>query len=65
MLISYYSYNSAKEEVKNKITNGIVSNVALVRTSLSMHMNNAMNNLEVLSSDLSTAEASNSELQQQ
>ncbi|CAM4446447.1 methyl-accepting chemotaxis protein [Paenibacillus tarimensis] len=62
--IGYFSYNSAKNEVKDKITNGIVSNVALVRSTLNMHMTNAMNNLEVLATDLSSEEASSLEIQQ-
>ncbi|PZD93035.1 methyl-accepting chemotaxis protein [Paenibacillus sambharensis] len=64
LLISYFAYDSARTEVKNKITNGVLSNVALVRSTLNMHMNNAMNNLNVLAADLSSEEASSSELQQ-
>lgn len=64
VFIGYYSYDSAKEQVKDKITTGILSNVALVRSVINMHMTNAMNNLEGLASDLSAAQVNNSEIQQ-
>ncbi|AWB45581.1 methyl-accepting chemotaxis protein [Paenibacillus sp. CAA11] len=65
ILIGYFSYESAKGEVKHKITNGILSNTALVRSVVNMHMTNAMSNLEVLASNLSSGGASSSDLQQQ
>ncbi|MDM5300003.1 methyl-accepting chemotaxis protein [Bacillus pumilus] len=64
VLIGYFSYESAKQEIELKIKNGIYSNVGTVMSLLKLHTTPAIHNLELLASDLDSESITSAETQQ-
>ncbi|NGZ76945.1 methyl-accepting chemotaxis protein [Saccharibacillus alkalitolerans] len=63
VMIGFFSYESAKTEVDHKITNGILSNVALVRSVISLQTSSSISNLNVLAADLGSAGMNDADIQ--
>lgn len=61
--IAYFSYGSAKGEVETKIKNGIYSNIALVRSTIHLHLTDVVQNVDFLSADFESGMTSVAETQ--
>ncbi|CAI6082251.1 Methyl-accepting chemotaxis protein McpA [Paenibacillus sp. JJ-100] len=65
VLIGYFSYESAKQEIELKIKNGIYSNVATVTSMINLHTTPIVHNLELLASELDSKSITSAATQQQ
>ena len=62
--IGYFSYQSAEREVEYKIRTGIYSNVALVQSSVHLHLTSVIENLKLISTQFKAGEIGTAETQQ-